>query len=139
MIWRAILSCLLLLVLPLQALSADDPIMIVGHASLGKTDLSTVQRLYSGRAVSIGDKTAIPINLRANSPVRESFLSAIMGQSEEQYTGYWLVRRYVGKGTPPEEVSDVAEVLRLIATMPGAVGYVPLSALPSGANVIFRR
>ena len=62
-----------------------------------------------------------------------------MEQNEEQYTGYWLVRRYVGKGSSPKELGSVDEVVKYIAATPGAVGYVPTSKVPPGTNVIFKR
>ena len=94
--------------------------------------------LYTGRTVSIGMQSVTPLNLSAGNPLREKFLKDCLEQTEEQYTGYWLVRRYVGKGAPPPELSSVDEVLRYVQDNPGAMGYVPLSRLPRNANVIFR-
>jgi hypothetical protein len=106
---------------------------------LPKTDLPSLQRLYTGRVVSIGQQAATPVNLPAGNPVRQRFLETVLGQDEEQYAGYWLVRRYVGKGAPPQELRDVDELLRYVSTTPGAVVYVPASRVPPEANIIFRR
>ena len=81
----------------------------------------------------------MPVNLAPGDPVRKQFLEVILGQSEEQYTGYWLVRRYVGKGAPPLELETVDALLRHVLATPGAVGYLPVSKVPPGTNVIFRR
>lgn len=116
-----------------------EEVLIIGHASLPKTDKPTLQRLYTGRAVSIGTQSVAPVNLQPGNPLRDEFLQAYLEQSEEQYTGYWLVRRYVGKGAPPVELGNVDEVIRYIQATPGAIGYVPASKVPRGANVIFRR
>lgn len=121
------------------AIKADDVLVVIGHPSLPKADLATLQRLYTGRAVSLGSHLAIPLNLPTGHPVRLQFLDNVMGQNEEQYTGYWLVRRYVGKGAPPQEVPDIDELLRTVIATPGALGYVPLSKVPAGSNVIFKR
>jgi hypothetical protein len=128
---------ILLLAAPLAA--ADDPIVLIGHPGLPKTDQASVQRLYTGRIVSVGQQPAVPVNLPAGHPVRQQFLETVLGQDEGQYTGYWLVRRYVGKGAPPQELRDIDEVLRYVGETPGGVAYVPASRVPSGANVIFRR
>lgn len=131
---------LLLFVLLWSAvIKADEALVVIGHPSLPKADLATLQRLYTGRAVSFGQHSAIPLNLPTGHPVRQQFLDWVMGQNEEQYTGYWLVRRYVGKGAPPQEVADIDELLRTIITTPGALGYLPLSKVPAGSNVIFKR
>ena len=117
--------------------SADEPLVLIGHGSLQKTDLATLQRLYTGRIVSLNEQPATPLNLPPGSPMRQQFLKTILGQSEEQYSGYWLVRRYVGKGAPPQEVASPEEVIRIIATTPGAIGYVPTAKAPAGSNIIF--
>lgn len=134
-------SSLLLLVAALLPISgsAQEALVVIGHSGLPKTDLATVQRLYTGRIVSIAEQTATPLNLPTGSPLRQQFVEGVLEQKEEQYTGYWLVRRYVGKGAPPREVASVEEMAKVVATTPGAVGYVPSSKVPSGANVIFRR
>jgi hypothetical protein len=135
---RRILLFLLFACLPALAL-AEEALAFIAYGGLPKTELSSLQRLYTGRVVSIGEQAATPINYPAGHPLRERFLATIMGQSEEQYTGYWLVRRYVGKGAPPLVLPDVDAVVAHVLATPGAVGYVPLSKVPPGGNVIFRR
>lgn len=120
-------------------LAIADELVVIGHASLGKTDRVTLQRLFTGRVVSIGQQTVIPVNLPAGHPVRDEFLQAIMDQNEERYTGYWLVRRYVGKGSPPMELGSIEEIARHVAATPGAIGYLPLSKVPQGVSVIYKR
>lgn len=134
-----LLLCLLFVLSGEIALAADDPVVVIAHRSVPKVDLSSLQRLYTGRVVSISQQSAVPVSLPPGHPVRDRFLEAIMGQNEEQYTGYWLVRRYVGKGAPPQEMATVEELVQYVTSTPGAVGYVPLSKVPPGGNVIFRR
>lgn len=121
-----------------SAIAADEGFVVIGHSALPKADLPTLQRLYTGRVTSISQQAAIPINLPAGNPSRQQFLNAVLGQSEEQYTGYWLVRRYVGKGTPPQELATSEELLKYVFSTPGAVGYLPASKVPPGGNIIFR-
>jgi hypothetical protein len=135
---RRILLFLLIACLPAPAL-AQEVLAFIAYGAIPKTELSSLQRLYTGRVVSIGEQAATPINYPVGHPLREKFLATIMGQSEEQYTGYWLVRRYVGKGAPPLVLPDVDAVVAYVLTTPGAVGYIPLSKVPPGGNVIFKR
>lgn len=118
---------------------AGEPVAVIAYAGMPKTDATALQRLYTGRSVSIGQLSAMPVNLPAGHPARQSFLESLLGQNDEQYTAYWLVRRYVGKGAPPKEVADIGEVLDYVRNTPGAVGYLPLSSVPPGVNIIFRR
>ena len=136
---RRCLTPLLTLWIISTSLIAEEVLVVIGHNSLQKVDLATVQRLYNGRIVSLNQQSAMPLNLQPGDPVRQQFLSSVLGQTEEQYTGYWLVRRYVGKGAPPQEVASLEEIIRIIESTPGALGYIPLSKAPPWANVIFRR
>ena len=104
--------CLSLLFVSGLAGAVGDDIVVIAHASLPKTDRVTLQRLYTGRIVSIGQQSVVPINLPAGALARDEFLQWVMEQNEEQYTGYWLVRRYVGKGSSPKELGSVEEVTR---------------------------
>ncbi|MFN4343387.1 MAG: hypothetical protein ACK4FE_15340 [Azonexus sp.] len=118
---------------------AGEEVVVIGHPALPKTDRLTVQRIYTGRVVLLGEQAVVPVNLPPGNPVRDEFLFNYLGQKEEQYTGYWLVRRYVGKGTPPLELGGVDELIKYVQSTPGALGYVPAARLPRGANVIVGR
>lgn len=120
-------------------MAGDGGVAVIAYPGMPKTDQQTLQRLYTGRVVSINQQAAQPLNLAPGNPIRKQFLETVLGQDEEQYVGYWLVRRYVGKGAPPQEFGSLEEMLSYIATTPGAVGYVPVARIPLGANVIFRR
>ena len=113
-------------------------IVVFAHRGMPKSDAVTLKRLYTGRIVSISQLAARPVNLVAGHPVRETFLAKMLGQDEREYTAYWLVRRYVGKGAPPAEFATVDELIAFVVSTPGAVGYAPASQLPAGSNIIFR-
>jgi len=124
--------------IPAQVALGEE-VVVIGHPQVPKADRVTVQRIFTGRVVSIGQQPVEPVNLPVGNPVREDFLQAYLEQNDQQYTGYWLVRRYVGKGAPPQELGSVEEVIKYIQATPGAIGYVPVSKIPRGANIVFRR
>jgi hypothetical protein len=136
---RRIFLPLLFLLSVVPLCRGQEALVVMAASGLPKIDLAVLQRLYTGRVVSVGDQTVTPVNLVAGNALRQQFLEQFIGQNEEQYTGYWLVRRYVGKGAPPREFASVDEAVKFIGSTPGALGYVPLSKVPPGANIIFRR
>lgn len=117
---------------------ADSGIVVVGHASLPRIEAALVQRLFTGRAIEVGSQLATPVNLRGGHPLRLRFLAGYLQTDEDRYRAYWTVRRHVGKGAPPREVDSVAELLDLVSRTPGAIGYVDVSDLRPGINVICR-
>ncbi|MBB1073827.1 hypothetical protein HUU62_05305 [Rhodoferax sp. 4810] len=126
------LFCLLLLItLP----SFADPI-IIGHANLTTLDSTTIQRIYTGKVVEVNGIRVTPVNLPANNPLREQFLQCYLNQNNEKYIGYWTVRRYIGKGTPPRELESVAAMIQFIANTQGAIGYVDTTHLPNNIKIL---
>ena len=51
---------------------------------------------------------------------------------------YWTVRRYIGKGAPPREITKSADLIRFVTTTPGAIGYVDAADVQPGLNVLLR-
>lgn len=118
--------------------AAAGDIVIVAHPSLPALDAVALQRLYTGRLVEIGGRPVQAVNLPAGHPARQRFLTQVLHQDEDRYRAYWTVRRHVGKGTPPPELSDGADVLRFVQVTPGAVGYVSATDFSPGAYTVVK-
>lgn len=137
---RALIESLPVILLPLGSAARAQlgGVAVIGHADLARIDVPTLQRIYTGRVVEVGGVSVNPINVSASNPVRARFLASYLNQNEENYLAYWTVRRYIGKGVPPREVETVAEMVRLVQSTRGAIGYVDEASLAPGLNVIVR-
>jgi ABC-type phosphate transport system substrate-binding protein len=80
-----------------------------------------------------------PVNAKLGSNERNRFLENVMNQDEEKYTGYWTVRRYIGKGTPPNELNSAAEIIDYVKSTAGAIGYIDATELKTEMNVLNRK
>ena len=129
---------LLTLAFLMAGAAGAQEIVVFAYRGMPKSDAATLKRLYTGRIVSIGQQSAQPVNLVAGHPLRDAFLARLLGQDEREYTGYWLVRRYVGKGAPPTEFATVEELVAYVGSTPGAVGYATANLLQPDSNIIFR-
>jgi ABC-type phosphate transport system substrate-binding protein len=118
---------------------AGDRVVIIGHASMRKLDLVTLQRIYTGKVVEIDGNPVIPINAPPNQSIRQRFLSEYLQQDEEKFVAYWTVRRYVGKGTPPREIGDTAALIAYVQKTPGAIAYVDANEVTSAMTVLLRK
>lgn len=125
----------LALALPL----ASAGVVVIGNGNLPRLDDAQVQKIYSGKVVEVAGVTVAAVNLRSGNTVRAHFLQTYLNQDEEKYTAYWTVRRYIGKGTPPRELSNGAEVVNFVQSTPGAIGYVEDSDLKPGLNILLRK
>lgn len=135
-LWRSLL--LLMLAAPLS-LAWAGAVVVVAHANVRKVDAVTVQRIYTGKVIEVEGVSVQPVNFKPGLPLRQRFLNDHLQQTEDAYTGYWTVRRYIGKGAPPRELATVAEVLQFVQSTPGAVAYLDEADVPPSTNVIHKK
>lgn len=119
--------------------SAFAGVVVVGHANVRKLDLTTLQRIYTGKVIEVGGVPVTPVNLQVGQSVRQRFLADYLQQNEDAYLAYWTVRRYVGKGVPPRELGSVSDVIQYVQNTPGAVAYMDEADVPASMNVVLRK
>ncbi|CAH1081877.1 hypothetical protein [Candidatus Nitrotoga sp. 1052] len=114
-----------------------DNVVVIGHAGLSKLNANTVQRIFTGKVIEIDGVHVTAVNLKAGA-LRDRFLQRYLNQKDDKYTAYWTVRRFIGKGIPPRELSSAAEVISFVQTTPGAIGYIDENELKPELNVVSR-
>jgi ABC-type phosphate transport system substrate-binding protein len=114
-------------------------IVVIGNSNVPKMDAVTIQKVYTGKVISVSGVSVTPVGVKPGTGARNIFLQEFLKQDEEKYTAYWTVRRYIGKGAPPAELASDAEVVNYVQSTPGAVGYIDEAALKPGMNVIARK
>ena len=102
---------------------AADGIVVIGHAGMAGLDAATLERIYKGRVIELNGTPIVAVNFAAGSSIRSRFLHDYLNVDEDDYTGYWLVRRYVGKGAPPREIGNSAAIINFVKSTPGAIAY----------------
>lgn len=139
---RCLLTVLRTLALALglgSAVLAHAGVVVIAHPNVRKLDLQTVQRIYTGRVIEVDGVPVVPLHAPAGHALRQRFLADYLQQTEDGYTAYWTVRRYVGKGVPPREVWPLPDLLLAVANIPGAIAYVDEADVPAGAHIVLRR
>lgn len=122
-----------------QTACADAGVAVIANAPLRGIDAVMLRRIYTGRMVELDGLPLRPLQLLRGQPLRQRFLSSVMEQSEDDYTAYWTVRRYIGKGAPPLELPGTTELIEHVRRTPGAIGYIDAAELRPGMNVLLRR
>lgn len=119
--------------------ASDETLLVIVHPSVveqtwSEDDLSAIFTLTK-RAWSNG-QAIIPYNYDAGNKLREVFDRVVLNFTEEQAARFWIDFRIRGGGAPPRKVPNVATMVRVIARLPGAIGYVPAGAPTEGTKVV---
>lgn len=130
------LICLLALLAPV---SYASNVVVIGHSSVPKIDIATVQKIYTGKVIAVGGVNVMAVNAKASLPMRRTFLQEYLNQDDEKYIAYWTVRRYIGKGAPPIELASTNEIISYVQANPGAIAYIDEAELRPGLNVIAKK
>ncbi len=112
-------------------------VVVIAHQSVPKMDIKTVGKVFTGKIITVSGAAISAVNQK-NQNVKNKFLQNFVGLDEEKYIAYWTVRKYIGKGVPPKELSSSEEVIRYVQATPGAIGYIDDSDLKNGLNVVAR-
>jgi len=120
-----------------QAYAAE--VVLIGNNNVPKMDAVTIQKVYTGKIVTVAGISVLPISAKPGTSERNTFLQEFLNLDEDKYTAYWTVRRYVGKGAPPPELANDADVIQYVQSTPGAVGYISEANLKPGINTVGRK
>ena len=132
----------LLLFASLPALALAEEVVAVVSARSPVTSLSTTQvaDIFLGRSTRFPDGTqAVPIDQNEDSPVRDRFYAQFTGKSPSQVKAHWSKIIFTGRGQPPRQASSGAEVKKMIADNPQAIGYIDPKLVDSSVRVLALR
>lgn len=114
-------------------------VIVNAGTSVDSLDRATLRRIFLLRQrLWPGGARATPVNLPAQTPLREQFSRAVLGAGSREFATYWNDLYFHGTMPPPTLASEQA-VLLFVSRTPGAVGYVSeqsASTLPAGVRVV---
>lgn len=113
-------------------LAQAEVVVVVGAkspaASLSKEQASDI---FLGKATNL-----TPLDQPESSPLRDDFYSKVTGKSAAQAKSYWSKLSFTGKGTPPKEAQNSADIKKLVAENPNLIGYIEKSAVDGSVKVL---
>ncbi len=80
----------------------------------------------------------VPLNLVPESAARQAFDRVVLGMSPDEVARHWLDQRIRDGTSAPRELADPSIVVKLVAHLDGAIGYVPSGTELQGVVVIAR-
>jgi ABC-type phosphate transport system substrate-binding protein len=82
------------------------------------------------------DRAILPVDLKQDAAARDAFSHDVLGRDVASVRRYWAQLVFSGRGVPPPELEPEAEVVKYVATHPGAIGYVSSRAELAGVKPV---
>jgi hypothetical protein len=110
------------------AAAGASELLVVAHPRVpveGLNDAELESIFLTLRRYWDGSSVIIPFNLPPRSELRIQFDEAVLRMGPDEVGRYWLDRRVRGGAPPPRQAPDPVTLVRLVARLEGAIGYVP--------------
>jgi ABC-type phosphate transport system substrate-binding protein len=112
-------------------------VVVVNPANANALDAKVVQRIFLGKDKKFADgNETIAVNQTADTQLRQDFDQAVLGRSSSQVSAYWSKLVFTGKGIPPKEVANDAEVIDLVSKNPSVIGYVNKASVTDAVKIV---
>ena len=113
--------------------SAARPAFIVVVNPVNPTDsltLAELRRIFmkQQRLWPHGD-TIVPVDWDSASELRQTFSQMVLGRSIREMAEYWVQQSVTQGLAPPSSLRSGLAVVRFVATVNGAIGYLPPEAV----------
>lgn len=111
--------------------------VIVHPSNANAIDAGDIKKIFTGKAKSFADGSkALPITQADGNPATDEFNQNVLNKSSSQLKAYWSKLVYTGKGTPPEEAANDAEVVSLVSKNPNLIGFVSKGSADGSVKVV---
>jgi ABC-type phosphate transport system substrate-binding protein len=78
----------------------------------------------------------VPVDWDATSEIRQDFARRVLNRSVREMGDYWVQQSITAGLTPPSTQKSARAVLRFVASVPGAISYVPPRDLDDTVTVL---
>ena len=106
----------------------DVPVDSLTKAELLDMYTGDIQRWSNGTPVILTD-------LKQRGEVRDTFY-AYLGKPPSRMKSLWLKRLLSGDGNPPESLESEADMLTMVRSTPGAIGFVSETRVDDSVKVL---
>ncbi len=96
-------------------------------------------RMFPSQAAQFftgGSVMFTPVEQPPDSPIRAEFYKKVLEKEPAQVEAMWSKLAFTGKGKPPQEMKNSAEVKKAVAANPKAIGYIEKSAVDDTVKVV---
>ena len=81
-------------------------------------------------------ESIVPVDWDSTSPIREGFSQKVLARSVREMADYWVQQSVTQGLAPPSTQRSTRALLRFVASVPGAIAYVPAGEADDTVSVI---
>jgi len=112
------------LLCPFDLFAEQIAIIVNQNGPLTHISKGDVREIYLGERRFVEGVRIVPIHC-PEGPIKDSFLSSIIGQTSKAYKLHWTKKVFQEGLTLPEVKADPSEIVELVRKQQEAIGYVP--------------
>lgn len=112
-----------------MVVSAKNPVAALSKSQAGDIFLGKLNRFPDG-------SPAVPIDQLEGTAARDEFYLKFTGKSPAQVKAHWSKIIFTGRGQPPAELANGAEVKKRIGENPSAIGYIEQNQVDGSVKVL---
>ena len=122
----------------LQTMQEAGFVVIVNRANPVKVmTLAELRRIFMKQTrMWPHAESIVPVDWDATSPNREVFSRRVLARSVREMGDYWVQQSVTQGLAPPSTQRSARALLRFIAGVPGAIGYLPAADLDDTVSVV---
>ncbi len=131
------LRCIVLMgVMSFSSLAMADVVVIVNPANTANIDEEQIAKIFLGQTKTFSNGSeAMPVDQKEGA-VREEFGNKLLKKNPAQLKAQWARQIFTGGAKPPKELGSDDEVLKFVASNPGAIAYIDASKVNKSVKVV---
>jgi hypothetical protein len=112
-------------------------VVVVGKGSpMTSISRGDLRRCFLGDRISLAGRILSPFNAATATPERVAFDKAVLGMSPGQVGRFWMDRKIRGQGSAPRSLPSPAQIAKVVAKVPGAIGYLTADQMTADVQPI---
>lgn len=133
---KGMLTILLLLLTEAQTIPAQVAVIVHKAAPVDSLTQAELFDYFSCEVKTWSNKTPVVVfDLKPQSEIKEMFYD-FLGKSASRMKSIWMKKLLMGEGDPPQALLSEDEVLKKVATTPGAIGFVSKAKVHDGVKIV---
>jgi ABC-type phosphate transport system substrate-binding protein len=131
------IAAALMALVPANTFAGSFKVVVNNAVHVDSLSKKEVSDLFMKRTPKWSSGTpVVPVDQSDRAAVRDEFSKTIHGKATAAVKSYWQQQIFSGRDVPPVEKASDSEVLALVRSNPGAIGYVDAAADTSGVRVL---